>query len=336
MRFLVCFLPALLLCFAGPTSAAGIKVRINELNANIASGCDLVELRVVDCGNTKGLQLWQRTSPVLSFPQIDVRAGDLIVVHLNSLGVSCGGSAPDETLSTSQSPSSLYPNNFDTAFDLYSTVAGLTSTTNVLTLYDSLGAVVDAVLLSDGTSAPASATETQALAVVAAGQWSPATVTGAGFTSASVQDLNATGTARLGSSIQRTGDSDTDNLAGWTTGSGVPSTWGLLNPGQTEAFTCTAGVEHSSAPPGLMLTALPSVTNSRVSFRLGAPATEASRLEVFDAQGRLATMMWFLPGARELTWDLRDLSGRRAPAGSYFARVSSARGSGVTRVTLLR
>jgi hypothetical protein len=48
-----------------------------------------------------------------------------------------------------------------------------------------------------------------------------------------VQDLDATGVSAAGTSIQRTDDMDTNTLAGWSTGAGAASSWGLLNAGQS-------------------------------------------------------------------------------------------------------
>jgi hypothetical protein len=53
------------------------------------------------------------------------------------------------------------------------------------------------------------------------------------FRAHAVLDLDATGLNALGTSIQRTTNVDSNDKNGWTTGTGAPSTWGLLNPGQS-------------------------------------------------------------------------------------------------------
>ena len=84
-------------------------------------------------------------------------------------------------------------------------------------------------------AATATATEGQAAIVGAAGQWDPALATylDAVFRTNAVDDLNATGTSAVGTSIQRLNDADTNGQVDWTSGSGAASTWGALNPGQT-------------------------------------------------------------------------------------------------------
>jgi len=97
------------------------------------------------------------------------------------------------------------------------------------------------VLVADAPSGTAAAaSETAAAIVAAATQW---TMVGGGipvggfvddaFRIHAVLDLNATGTAASGTSIQRTDNTDSNDLNGWTTGAGVASTWGLNNAGQT-------------------------------------------------------------------------------------------------------
>ncbi|HMJ10251.1 MAG TPA: hypothetical protein VK524_02540, partial [Polyangiaceae bacterium] len=215
---------------AGERSAV---VRINEINANIAKGCDAVELYVIRAGNLHGIELWARTTAVLTFGALSVEANDVIVVHLNA--ESC---CPDfESEATSKTQSSA-PGTYRTAYDWYSTSAGLVSTDLVLTLYDARGNILDAALFADdvtGTSAALS--EQQAEGVAATGHWT--TVAGGvpasgfvddTFSAHSAQDLNATGTTPDGESIARIDDEDRNSRADWAQG---PSSWGRPNTGQT-------------------------------------------------------------------------------------------------------
>lgn len=329
-------------CLAVPATAwaAGARLRVNEVNANIASGCDLVELRAILCGSMNGIQLWHRSGPLVTFGAFEVQAEDLIVVHANGgLGECRPVATPDETVSPAQFPAASHPGNHDSAYDWYSPVVtptGIVATSNALVLYDSAGVILDAVLLSDAVSLPSVETARLAEAAAAAGEWSPPEVTTHDFIYNAVQDLNATGTSAAGTSIQRLDNGDDDDQRDWTTVGGEPSTWGLLNAGQVAAFSCVLDVPRPAARPGLRLEAHPSVASGPVRFELGAPASETSRLEVFDAHGRLAALLWIWPGARAATWDGRDLAGRAAPAGAYFARVTTPRASAVARVTLLR
>lgn len=218
------------------------RLRINELNANIVGGCDMIELRVLASGNLDGLSIRERTGISgsgelnFTFPAVAVVTNDIIVVHLNGGSATCNpGQATSESLVTSQ-PSATFVGNYDTAFDFWDTDTGLTATDNVFTLRYSNSTIMDAVFVSDdaaGTTT-ASSTETAAAEVGVANEWSPAMTTyvDAVFRMNAVDDLNATGTSRTGTTIQRIDNTDDNNKADWTTGAGVPQTWGLPNPGQ--------------------------------------------------------------------------------------------------------
>jgi hypothetical protein len=215
-------------------------LRINEFNANITS-CDLMEIRVVQGGAIGGFVLRERdTMDLLTFPPMTVATNDFIVVHLNGSSATCNPTgAMNETVSAIQYPAAVATRNYDTAFDLWSTDSGLTATDNVFTLYDATGTIVDAVLAANsatGTTAAGSAN--QAAIVAAAGQWMQVGggVPAGGFVDAAfranaVLDLDGTGTAASGRSIQRIDNNDTNTLSDWNDTSNA--TWGMLNPGQT-------------------------------------------------------------------------------------------------------
>lgn len=212
-------------------------VRINEVNANIANACDLIELRVIAGGSMAGYKLQERdTQTLVTFPTFTVAKNDLIVVHMNN-GATCNpGTAVNETTAVNAQPKATFGANFDTAFDFYSADTGLTNTDNVFTLYDNAGVIMDAVFLSDDPAGLTSATgtENQAAVVGAASQWSPtlATYIDTVFRINAGDDLNATGTTAAGSSIQRIDDTDDNDKADWSTGAGPASTWGERNVGQ--------------------------------------------------------------------------------------------------------
>jgi len=219
------------------------QVVINELNANIAgaNGCDLIELRVMAGGTMENFKLQERdTQELVTFPVgFVVATNDIIVVHMNTANAACNSAgATSETTAKDQMPKATYPENYDSAWDFWSTDTGLTNTDNVFTLYDGLGNIIDAVFASDDvTGTAAAATETQAAAVATAGQWTdPDGSTPAGgyiddaFNASAAQDLNATGTDATGDTIQRNGDTDHNNKNDWTQ---TTQSWGTLNAGQT-------------------------------------------------------------------------------------------------------
>jgi endonuclease G, mitochondrial len=226
--------------FAGYSTPA--VVRINELNANLDTGCDLLELRVISDGTMAGFKLTERTGAVgdgelaFTFPGVGVRKNDFIVVHLSSGSATCNpDAASQETGSPTDQAAAAYAGNFDTAYDFWAADAGLTSTNNVFAIATRAGVIQDAVLISDvATTAVAAASQAAAATVGMVHQWSPAQIaySDAEFLAAAVDDLDATGTTSTGVSIQRVNDGDTNGKADWTVGAGVASTWGLRNAGQ--------------------------------------------------------------------------------------------------------
>lgn len=216
-------------------------VRINEVNANITGGCDVIELRVISSGTMAGYTLKERdTTTLLTFPAgFMVTKNDLIVVHTNSNNASCNpNGATQETASITEQAVANFGGNYDTAFDFWSTDTGLTATDNVLTLYDNTLSILDAVLVADDpTGAAAAGSETQAAAAAAAMQWQ---MVGGGIPAAgfvdddfcahAALDLNATGTSVAGESIQRNDDADNNDKDDWTQ---AASSFALINAGQT-------------------------------------------------------------------------------------------------------
>ncbi|HET9990692.1 MAG TPA: Ig-like domain-containing protein [Kofleriaceae bacterium] len=233
---------AQMITFAGFSAPA--SVRINEVNANITGGCDLIELRVIADGSMAGFKITERTGSAannelsFTFPAgFNVHKNDYIVVHENSGSATCNvNGATTETMMKNQQPAAMFAGNYDTAFDFWVADAGLVATNNVITLYDATATVTDAVFLSDVTDTAAATTLSAAAIVGTANQWSPAQTSylAAEFDAAAVTDLNATGPAASGTSIQRINDADTNALADWTTGAGVASTWGANNAGQAD------------------------------------------------------------------------------------------------------
>jgi hypothetical protein len=220
------------------------QVVINELNANIGGNtghCDLIELRVTSGGSMAGYLLRERDSgSLVTFPAgFSVATNDIIVVHMGSTYAECNSNgATSEVTAKDEGPATTYPENYDSAWDFWSTDTGLTNTDNVFTLYDALGNIMDAVLSSDDpTGTAAAASERQAATVADANQWQ---MVGGGvpsggfvddnFSAWAVQDLNGTGNDASGDTIQRTDNTDSNDMSGWGM---AASSWGVLNAGQT-------------------------------------------------------------------------------------------------------
>jgi len=221
------------------------KVLINELNANIANGCDLIELRVTQDGSMGGWKITERlgnegaSTPELSFtfPQgFNVTKNALVMLHESSASTKCNvNGATQEVNTPTDQGSASFAGNYDSAFDFWAADAGLVATDNVITLSDAAGNIVDAVLLTTTTTG-AQDSLAQGNVVAAAGQWTPGPTAGgmyaaADFSAAAVPGLGSAGSAATGmaTSIQRNTDTDTNAKADWVT---APQTFGTINNGQ--------------------------------------------------------------------------------------------------------
>ncbi len=221
------------LCLAPPA-----LLTVNEVNANISDGCDLMELRVIDAGSLGGIVLKERTSTILIFDSVDVAIDDIIVVHFDAGDANCNpADAGAETSSKSELSAATYTVTYDTAWDLFISDKGLTATDNVFTIYGPGGDIQDAVFLTDSDIGTAAiGTEEQAAIVAAAGEWTDldGTVPVGGyidgaFNASAFVGLKDTGTDTEGDTIQRFDNWDTDTADDWDIW--TPS-WGLLNEGQ--------------------------------------------------------------------------------------------------------
>ena len=206
------------------------RLLINELNANVRSGCDLIEFRVTQGGLLRHT-VKERTTVVHSFPEMMVQTDDIVVLHFNQDSTTClqnvevDASPGNETRSKTEFANAQFAANYNEAWDHWTTDRGLTATDNVITLWLD-DAIVDAVLVSDApTGTAAAGSETAARYVVEAAQW---TTEGGGvpeggfvdgdFNAHAAQDLNGTGTWANRQSIRRTGDTDRNHKGDWTFG----------------------------------------------------------------------------------------------------------------------
>jgi hypothetical protein len=217
-------------------------LRITELAPAIPGGTfgrDLVELYVVQGGNTNGMTLVEATlgNPVLAtLPDVDVATGDVIVVHLTPDPTTPGFDAPGpELTSKTQYPQGLYTSNYDTAWDFHG-VASVSNNNRVFRIRDALGNTQDAVpfVYTLFTSPPA-AYLPHLQALQAEGQWLPADCNGALCTYTtfpSALDISANWTSAFPNGGRTTtvrrvfpGDSNTAN--DWAVG---PASLGVNNP----------------------------------------------------------------------------------------------------------
>jgi hypothetical protein len=79
----------------------------------------------------------------------------------------------------------------------------------------------------------------------------------------------------------------------------------------------------------------PALAHARVHFETDAAARER-RVEVLDLSGRRVALLPLPAGERSAEWAGRDLVGRAAPAGIYFARMEDDAHAANVRFVLAR
>jgi hypothetical protein len=225
---------------------APAQVRINEFNVNIADGCDLVEIRVIEGGSLENFKLRFRTGTQYTFPAMVVAKNEYIIVHFDGGDDKCSNGNPtpaDETQSVNEVPADAALNrNFATAYDVYTTSGNLSGASGVLDITDPTGAIVDALIYSD-TGSIAGSSVTAADVLAAAGQWVDASGTArtayndADFLTDAITDVDNSTTeynaeSTNGTTIGRSDDTDSNNNVGWS--DSIVESWGKNNPGQSD------------------------------------------------------------------------------------------------------
>lgn len=213
------------------------KLVVNEINPNIGSTAnrDLLELLVTRGGPLDGMSVVLNpaaTSPVsggttvVTFPNMMVAAGDIIVVH-----ISPNSSETAETVAKNEVPSTTVASYYDNAWDL----PGVTNTNvfkfsgQMVVVVDPAGGIQDATPFT--TNTPPGAFVTSIAAIQAAGFWLPADCGGVACTATTSKTISVDWTGLLGdgsNSVQRyAGGPDTNTKADWSTQ--TTATWGAPN-----------------------------------------------------------------------------------------------------------
>lgn len=152
------------------------KLVISELNPKIAAGCDLIELTVAENGNMQGIQVFEGsqtdTDVLVTFTDFEVETGDIIMVHLDGNDTdNCNiNAAANETTSKAQFATATYNNNYDTAYDWYSTDSGLTGTDNVIIVATG-SQIIDLVVYTNNDGGATGAFRADACFVYKGTQW---------------------------------------------------------------------------------------------------------------------------------------------------------------------
>lgn len=193
---------------------------LNEINSNVTSSRDLVELLAVSGGSVGGMQMVQDPGAVgsgvllVTLPNFSVAAGDLIVVHFAPAGET------DETLSKTQCADVAC---FANAWDVRGSAAGLTYSNRVLAVRSPIDGSLPDVVVAARTDlgTPPAAFPANVQFVQNLGHWLPGNCGGAPCTYVStptVVDISViwTGLSNMssGNSIQR-GGNDTNVASDW-------------------------------------------------------------------------------------------------------------------------
>lgn len=141
----------------------------------------------------------------------------------------------------------------------------------------------------------------------------------------------------LGLSVALDVSPDNNVVMAWTrrdTLGGVPQPQQIWMARPHEA----ADVPGSRGPGATAaVTAWPNPFNPRVRMALSAEIPGPATLDVYDLRGRHVIRLFegeLSAAGCEVDWDGRDLAGRPAPSGVYFARLKSVTGSAVTKLVL--
>ncbi|MCP3169510.1 Ig-like domain-containing protein [Myxococcus qinghaiensis] len=221
--------------FKGFRTAA--VVRITEVQPNMANSLDLVELQVLTAGTTDGLVLQQDVNAavvLLTFPDVNVAQGDIIVVHINEAAAYQG-----ETTAKDQFPKATVAANYDNAWDFKGGATGITFSSRILLVKDAAGTIQDAVSFARTSGTPPGAFPGNLQAIQAAGQWLPADCGGAPCSTTSTPTAaqvsadwttipsTAASVTPETDTIRRVSATDTNAAADWAVG---PQSWGVANP----------------------------------------------------------------------------------------------------------
>jgi len=228
-------------------AAPRARVRINELKANIAPSCDLLELRVTEGGTLDDVTITEHGEAIYTFGNLQVATNDIVVIHFNGFSTQCNpGRSPNETQAASQHPRVVFGANFDTAYDIYLPAVGLETTPHTIGARDHLSRLLDIVLVVGSLAfGPDEDSQEDAASAAEAGEWRaqngsvpPGGFWGDSFSTHAAAGLDVgpvsivTGWSALDGqpSVQRSSNADSNHKGDWTT---APHSFGLLNAGQS-------------------------------------------------------------------------------------------------------
>lgn len=218
---------------------------INEVNQKITYGFDLIELKVVRCGNVNGILVQlnpgmtinNHRATLATLPNLMVETGDFIVIHMGP--TTDGGVMPvvNETNLSGKTGCPESDGCYDSAWDIVGNADAIPNSERVLAvgvpgLDGGMGTIQDAVpFIIDQT--PANSFLLALQYIQQEGQWSPADCDGgpcnnsSNPTASSISvDWSDCGNTTIGKSMQRKTTADTDKRDDWFP---APSKWGAEN-----------------------------------------------------------------------------------------------------------
>ncbi len=200
-------------------------LQLNEINPNIGSSLDLVELLALTSGNINGITLEQdiaTKTTLATMPSLAVTQGDLIVVHL--------GATTATTESTTKgdcTDSTCYAG----AWDVKGGATGITYSGRVIVVRaPNNGAIQDAAPFY--TSTPPASFSGDVMTLQSLGAWLPVDCSGNPCNTNTLAETvsvvwTGCGSSATGASVARKANADTSFAADWAVGT---STFGTTNP----------------------------------------------------------------------------------------------------------
>jgi hypothetical protein len=212
------------------TCVVAAVVQLSEVAPNITGGKDLVELAVLASGTARDIVLLQNpvlggsgTVTLATLPDVQVTAGDIIVMHLNDATVT------SETSKTGCASAACFAG----AWDFAGGTTGITFSNTVLSVAASDGTTMDAVPFATPPSTTPATFPATLQYIQGLGQWQPADSGGMPTdytTTPSAVDVSVdwstAGTTPSGNTVQR-GGADTNAKADWSV---KASSLGVANP----------------------------------------------------------------------------------------------------------
>ena len=199
-------------------------LQLNEINPNITSSLDLIELRAKSAGTTKNITVEQNISgkvTLATLPDITVAQNDLIVVHLGSTTATT-----ETTTMTDCSDAACYSG----AWDVVGGTTGVTYSGRVLVVRSPTSVIQDGAAFYTGN--PPSGFYMDVMSLQGAGAWLPADCGGNPCNTNTLAEgvsvvWTGCGSTPTGNSVARKANGDADTASDWAVGA---SSFGSSNP----------------------------------------------------------------------------------------------------------